>query len=428
MNVSTAAPAPTPTQPLPVLTLLTHVDATPSDLQPFETAEIESMERSVRPDTNLLVQLRREASNPLWTIARGVLQLAPLAVVPMLGLSGPLSVAANIGSYMLASSGMRNVVDGIRNVAESGEPAWNATRIYKIGKDVERKKLDSPILAETKDTSANVPAFTKYLVDNMKQYPAQVTAVMVGGHGLAWKDCANFKIRDLGKALKDATAQAGKKPDVLILEACLMGNLEALRTLQGTARYAIASEETMGASGLNWKSILSRLPQNSMTAEQFTRVVMDASRRYDQVDTLAVIDLDKVEPLAQSVEVMARELRRVAANGDAGQVKDALKSGQRFPAGVMGFGSNLRDVGQIAHTVSVSVSDPAARAAAKNVEAAIKAAVLSSVTEENYRGVSHLSIQCREGGIDTQKYARETGMKEWAGLLEDTKPWYRKIF
>lgn len=86
----------------------------------------------------------------------------------------------------------------------------------------------------------------------MKKYPARATTVLVGGHGLAWQAYAQHPVSTLRQCLKDNARRAGHKPDVLMLESCLMSNLESLNTLRDAV---VASTSSMGYRGATHTSI-----------------------------------------------------------------------------------------------------------------------------------------------------------------------------
>lgn len=423
MNVHPAS-SPKP-HALPVLTLLAHVDATPHDLEPFEVAEIDSFEQAHRSDARVRVQLSRQSRCAPVQIGLGLLEMAtmPIAYAASVTL-GPLGLAAAAGATLLGFDGAQRLIDGIRSLTKHREPSWNGTRVYDIGSD-RTKALDSPRVLESDQRRPTVRQLGQFIADGMKQYPAQVTAFMASGHGLAYESCSGYSLSSLKKALDDAAAQSGRKVDVVILEACLMGNLESLDMLKDSARYAVVSEETMGAAGLPWKHIVGTLPQGSMTPAQFGQKIVDGCVGADGIDTVAVIDLQKVAPLTQSVNHLARELRRVVAGGGKSEVRSALRHASAYPQGFFDpltrFSFDVRDLGDLCDSVYGRIADARVRDAADKVRTALEKAVVSSTTSKKYAGASHVTIQGPKPFFKADAYAQKTGFGEWGLLLRDLR-------
>lgn len=434
MKIANEGQPPRPAQ----LTFLAHVDATPHDLEVWETAEVESFEKSWRPDTNMVVQLQRDPAPLTGRIATAALELAAVPVagaaavgMVTLGLAAatllPAAIAVATG-VMLAGAGLAaavhggsRLVDTLQERAARKEPVWSGTRTFEIGPDTS-PRIDSKVVAESPRTEPRASDITRFLAANMQKYPARVTSVLVGGHGLAWQECAQHPVTTLRQCLEDSARQAGRKPDVLVLESCLMSNLESLNTLRDTARYAIVSEETMGASGLPWQEVFDDLPSHGLTAQSFGRRVIDASAKSDQIDTLALIDLQKVAPLASAVEALAKTLRKAVTAGHGDAVRAALDGSLSFPKGSTTADRawfDVRDLGQITRSVRRGVPDPAVKQAAEQVDACLRDAVVASTSSDGYKAATHISIQGHDQDLDTREYVGETGFREWARLLED---------
>lgn len=438
---STPAPVVAPTRPAARLTLLAHVDATPDDLQAPEMYEIESFEGARRDDTHVIVQVRRDGASPAVKIASGLasvagsLMAAAPAVGAGLGILGSAPVAAGLvlaGTVVVAGSlawhGVQRVLAGVSDMGDTREPMWHATRTYQVGDDIQPGRLDSPLLREEPGTEASVPGLARFLADGMRSLPAQVTAVMVGGHGLAYDGCAGFSVDELRQALDTASAEAGRKPDLLILESCLMGSLEAMVGLRGAARYAIVSEETMGAYGLPWNEILASLPPGDLTPEALGRAIIEGGGKSSQIDTLALVDLEKMPEVERRFEALASRLREVVAGGGRDDVRDALQESARFPKGTGWLEPDLRDVSQFAQSVREHVSDRAALEATRELEEALAQAVVVGTTSQPYAGAGHLSVQGQGIKLTRESYDSATGFTEWSALLDDMRPWYSRFF
>ncbi|NDD29419.1 MAG: hypothetical protein EB084_14250 [Proteobacteria bacterium] len=412
------------------LTFLAHVDATPHDLEVWETAEVEAFEKAWRPDTHVAVQLRRDPAPSRGNLFAGALEVAALPAAGaliaqggMAAISSPIGLAITAG---LAAIGITAALDGARRVRASAlelmgrkEPVWKGTRTFDIGPDV-TPQIDSPAVASTRSTDVSRTDITRFLAERMKAYPAQVTTVMFSGHGLAWEECASLSTAEIRRCLEDSARQAGRKPDVLVLEACLMGNLEALDSLKGTARYAIVSEETMGACGLPWQQVLQDLPSHGLTPRAFGERVIAASAGDAQVSTLALIDLSKVGALSKAFTQLATALQRAVAKGAGEQVRSALEKADAYPLEMSAADRRLfqvRDLGQLVADLRATVSDPKVRRAADRVSDCLSKAVVSSTAAPGYEGASHVSVQGNAALLDHTSYVVQNGFPEWSRLI-----------
>ena len=66
------------------------------------------------------------------------------------------------------------------------------------------------VVAESPRTEPRASDITRFLAANMQKYPARVTSVLVGGHGLAWQECAQHPVTTLRQCLEDSARQAGR--------------------------------------------------------------------------------------------------------------------------------------------------------------------------------------------------------------------------
>jgi len=420
-----AAAAPPAKSALPALTFLAHIDATPKELEPYEVAEVDAFEKAYRPDTRVRVQLCRESTPVLQNLGLGLMEVAAVPIAAALAPTlGPLGFPVLLGGMFLAADGGKRFAQAYASWSHNREPAWNGTRVYDIGPDKRVGRIDSPIVEQRLEDKPDRTQLTRFLAEGMKKYPAQVTAVMLSGHGLAYKNCTGLGVAAVKEALDQASAQSGRKIDVLILEACLMGNLESLQTLSNSARYVVVSEETMGAAGMPWANIMQSLPKDHLTAEQFGRNIMDWSTDDGNLDTLAVIDLQKIAPLSNSVESLAHELRRVVAQGGKSEVRAALRHAPAYPRWTdpldrMSF--NMRDLGGVVDGVKARIPDARVQQAADRVKAALQDAVVSSTHRPKYASAGDISIQSTQPFFKTEKYVNQTGFREWGALLHDLR-------
>ena len=418
MNILLPAPTPSSRQ----LTMVGHIDATPPELEPLETAEIDQLEKGWRPDAQVCLSISRRTTSCLRRAVTGGLQLGAS------GLCAAASTALGPPGAVLGLVGLGFQVWGLRSLVRAGldilvksEPAWSGTRTYEVGPDVRSHRIDSPLVSIRPALKPEPSELTHFMADALQRFPAQVTACMVSGHGTAYQSLAGFDVAQWKQMLEDVAVQSGRKFDVLVCESCLTGNLEALRQLKDTARYAVVSAQTMEAEGLPWTSIMKGLPSVGLTAEGFARSIVAQADAAGAVQTLAVVDLARIEPLAEAVENLGGALRQAVAAGEAAQVADALGG-----ARVLGLKNpivqslfSMRDLGEIAARVEKHVNDPASRNAARAVTQACRQAVVTGVTDADHAGSSFISVQGPQRFFLADDYRKKTGFEAWSGLLTD---------
>lgn len=417
MQPTTLPSAPSPRR----LTLMGHIDATPRELEPHETAEIDQFEQAWRPDTQVCMSISRRSKSCARQAVEGGLQIGAAQVCDALAATlGPTGAVFGLASLVLQIAGLRNVIGAGLGAVTRREPAWNGTRVYEVGPNLRNDRIDSPPVAQSASTQPEPAEITSFMVATMKRFPAQVTACMISGHGMAYQSLAGFEMQQWKQVLEDTARQSGRKIDVLVCESCLTGNLEALQMLSGAARYAVVSAQTMRAEGLPWKPIIDSLPAGRLTAEGFARSIVREADKHGAIETLAVIDLQKVAPLMRSVEALGSALTAAVEAGEADAVKAALREaqalGSRNPLSQALF--SVRDVGQIADAVVKQVQAPEAVSAAHQVKQACHVAVLTGATDVDHKKSSFISVQGPQRVFDSESYRAQTGFASWGTLLE----------
>ena len=105
--------------------------------------------------------------------------------------------------------------------------------------------------------------------------------------------------------------------DYLLFDACLMGTVETANILATYADYMIGSEETEPGSGWDYTEIGSFLAKNpNANGAELGKVVCDsflaacAAQDDDELTTLAVIDLGKLDEFLVSFNDFSKEILR----------------------------------------------------------------------------------------------------------------------
>src|SRR5215813_7509313 len=119
-------------------------------------------------------------------------------------------------------------------------------------------------LADWGEANMGDPATVKkFLQTAMKLYPAQQYGVIFEDHGTGWPGaCADETNGDdmltndeIAASLKEVTAGSGKL-ELIGFDACLMGNLEAAKTMAPYGHVMVASEELEPGQGWHFTPML----------------------------------------------------------------------------------------------------------------------------------------------------------------------------
>jgi hypothetical protein len=111
---------------------------------------------------------------------------------------------------------------------------------------------------------ADPQILTKFVEWSMENYPSDHYLLDLWDHGFfyggAVKDKYNdyLTLKEIETSLKDITEWHGKSIDIVGFDACRMGGVEVLYSLDGYCDYAIASEKDEPGEGWDYEKILEK--------------------------------------------------------------------------------------------------------------------------------------------------------------------------
>ena len=218
-----------------------------------------------------------------------------------------------------------NIVVQFDRVASNED--WDATS-YGDWSDVKRFR----IAARKKPTASNQVAdlgelnmgSPKTLADfatwGIKTYPAQHYALIFWDHGASWPGVASddssdgdmLTLPELATALGDVKQRTGvQKLDLIGFDACLMGQIDVLKTVAPFGNVAIGSADLEPGEGWAWNTWLSALvrsPHEDAAALAPSIISSFASfykKDGDSSVTLSAFDLTKIDALANQLDTLA---------------------------------------------------------------------------------------------------------------------------
>lgn len=384
--------------------VVAHIDASEEVVEPFLAKRLDEFEEAKQQggnDLTITAEVVRAGSNPTSKVVKGLSILGAQAALPVAGwfIGGPIGLGVGlVGAGAMYAIGLTRQGLGElesaryhRQCLPDGD--WKGTRTYSITPD------DKPGLASTQlssNDSSKAPSTSElasYLAGNMDSSATNV--VFLSGHGLGFRQVASMPTKAVASALNQANQQSGQKPDVLIMESCLMGNLETLEHLQGTARVAVLSEEVLNCDALPIKDMLLSATQDGGTPQEIGKKMVELAGATGNVQTLCAFDLDKLGDFNKSLDKLGGHLQSELAGGKRSEIQAAAKEAAKFPQPGMLFLErallNFSDLGSFLDKLSEKDLSAATKTAAQETRQALEGMIVARTTGEGYEDASGVS-------------------------------------
>lgn len=259
-------------------------------------------------------------------------------------------------------------------------PKWGARRVYtSLGEH--DGDIDSRLLADHGPQDMSDPGRLKdFLAWGMRAYPAKRVMVVLANHGAGFlgtlsdeKSRRTMALPEVQKALAEASEETGVKPDVLVMDACLMAQAEAAWQLRDAADYYVASEE------INWNSYplakaLRGMPPGAAPEEMAGTLVAECGKAPHEFPATSALDLRRMGECTASVKALADRL----LEAEPAVIRDLIGRATAFGAGDSRIKpySDYRDLGSFARLLAGDARlDARLREAAQGVLSALEATV-----------------------------------------------------
>lgn len=253
--------------------------------------------------------------------------------------------SVNIVAQM--SRGDKKSIYGKKREKTNMDGDWVGMRRYYITKaPAGARKLHSAVLSSDVDppNHGKATSIADFVSWGMKKFPSKHTIVVVSDHGKGFvgtgfdrfsKD--HLKLGELKEGLANAVSAVGRKPDVVIFDACEMANLEVAHQLKDVANVLVGSEEVLGAEGLPHIAFLKNLAKMpKQTPQQHAATLVEMSGqdealrrkqgRYDTAVQFSAIDLTKVAALSKRVLELGEHLQSSSeSNPDLKKIVESTK-------------------------------------------------------------------------------------------------------
>ena len=266
-------------------------------------------------------------------------------------------------------------------------------------------------------------------------YPAKKYALVLWDHGggsmkglfideLFEND--TMRLDELGAALRES----GMTLECVLLDACMMANVETACAIGDSARWMIASEEVVAGKGsavADWLQQLCYIPE--MDGEALGRLICDTTQiKYSKQDdkasqdilTWSVIDLSQADRLAELFDRVFAEIDRVYVEAPLTLINLAkgIIRGESYGTGQ----ENQWDLAGIFFSENETRWDPRLR---RDALAALRDAVVYSVRGSGRSAARGLSF-CYAVDFDIEElniYAHNCPSPHFLALLDAISPW-----
>jgi hypothetical protein len=348
----------------------------------------------------------------------------------------------------------------MENPIEPGD--WSGARTLYIIKDGEVGTINSDVIAEHGDRvdMSNPETLKNFVVDTMKDYPAQHTALIFNDHGgghtgaMADDSDGNFMpIQGMNEALAEAEEETGKKLDIIGFDACVMAQLEVAYELKDRADILLASQENEKGHGWTYEKVYNDkdfsgeidetdsgyISEGNIPGEEimdltghdgmlgghtigealrksqkdkiykinaspvdFAKMIVEINSEHnDVIPTFSATNLNKIDGLKESVDKLAETIIK---SKDKETVRKAVENAENYGGGWSPY-KEMRDLGHICNNIIDTTSDDDVKEAAKEVRKSLKKAVIANQ-------------------VNPDEHPKSEGLSIYAPTMDDFGPEY----
>lgn len=194
---------------------------------------------------------------------------------------------------------------------------WTSTKRFLVEQGSSLDRIESTELEDLGEVAmSDGPTLTEFITWAAQEYPAQRYALVMSDHGAGWPggwsdpdrgplgepetmDDEMLLLNEIDVALQAARGEVGiDKLDLVVMDACLMAQLEVFTMLERNAGFAVASEEVVPSMGYAYADWLGRLTaEPGMDGGQLAEAIVEG---YINEDTTITDDDTRVEILDEA--------------------------------------------------------------------------------------------------------------------------------
>jgi hypothetical protein len=203
-------------------------------------------------------------------------------------------------------------------------------------------KVDSKLIQDLGSLDMSDPKVLRdFLKWGIRTYPAKHYAIVLAGHGNGFlgtqgdyhSRSKDMSLPDLQQVFQEVQKQTGVKPDVLVMDACLMAHSEAAYELRDAAGLMVASEN-LNYNCLPYQDFLEKINSRMEKGEIITpgifadSMVSAAEEHGSDIPTISTMKLEHAGELKKGIKSLADAL--LATECDTAIIRGALDRSHRF--------------------------------------------------------------------------------------------------
>lgn len=306
---------------------------------------------------------------------------------------------------------------------------------------VHNGRIDSPVVQDlgTGTDMSRGATLRDFLEWGIRSYPARHYMVVLADHGKGFLGTLTdqvarreMRLPELHETLHAVRESTGVKPDLLVMDACLMAATEAACEVRDDAGLYVASED-VNYDCYPLQATLDHLAKGEKAGQDVSprelgkAMVEACGTRMTSYPYVSMIDLEKMGPLVDAVGRLAERLLSTDAPRD--RIRQDFASAVHFSKDAPGYKpyEDYRDLAHVAEIVAADarIGDPALKAAAAEVARMMRTEVV--IDQRQHKGRDG-----QAGGLSI--YLPPTGFDPPAGSLypdgtkaSDIAPAYREL-
>ena len=308
---------------------------------------------------------------------------------------------------------------------------WESVRRYELAKGAPSSwprrvstsvvdhdgKIDSRLVADQGPVDMSDPArLEDFLAWGIRNYPSQHYMVVLSNHGGGFlgtlsdeKSRRNMTPAQVEGVLQRVQEQTGVRPELLVMDACLLGQAEVVGQLQDRSTWYVASEEinydsyplqkTLREAARQWDA---GQPVDPVQMGEF--LVSQCGQLGNTFPTASLVDLRRMPECTAAVKKLAEAL--LSTSTEPKVIRKAIAQAPAFGDGnqqVKPY-SDYRDLGAFARLLGENpkIQDPALKEAARGVLEVLDSGMIRSnaYTERREGDLGGLSIYLPLTGFD----------------------------
>ncbi|MCE1245634.1 MAG: clostripain-related cysteine peptidase [Firmicutes bacterium] len=254
--------------------------------------------------------------------------------------------------------------DGVRRyVVKQGEKDPYGSQVWtSLG--THNKKIDSQLVADFgKADMSSKETLADFLKWGIKNYPAKRYMVVLASHGSGflgsltdYKSGKHMSAKEMSSAFRETEKETGVKPDVLVMDACLMAQAEPAYEMKDAAKFYVASEDV----NFDCYPVQKTMEQvhkmmdegQEITPEIMAKTIVEKAGEFHHTPAVSAINTEKLPEMKDTVKNLADAL--LSTQTDSAVIRSIIKETRNFnieQPNVKPY-SDYKDLGDFVHKLA----------------------------------------------------------------------------